>query len=78
MPTQTLAHWASSRNAADALAVSEKTLYRWRCIGLLKPGIHYRRKFPAGNSPFLYDLRAVEAAMREATARDPRFLEMGQ
>ena len=71
-----LAHWASSRSAAAALAVSEKTLYRWRCIGLLKPGIHWRRKFPAGNSPIVYDLVATEAAMRQATARDPRFLEV--
>ena len=70
------AYWASSRIAADALAVSEKTLYRWRCLGLLKPGIHWRRKFPATNSPLLYDLHAVEAVMREVTARDPRFLEM--
>jgi len=76
MSSTALAHWAGARATADALAVSEKTLYRWRCLGLLKPGTHYRRKIPASNSPVLYDVAAVEAAMREATARDPRFLEV--
>jgi predicted site-specific integrase-resolvase len=71
-----LAHWASSRTAADALAVSERTLHRWRAAGLLKPGIHWRRKFPAANSPLLYDLEAVEALMREAAARSPHLLEL--
>ena len=75
MPT-TLAHWASSRSAADALAVSERTVHRWRTAGLLKPGIHWRRKFPASNSPLLYDLEAVEAVMREAAARAPQLLEV--
>lgn len=70
-----LAHWASSRTAADALAVSERTLHRWRAAGLLKPGIHWRRKFPASNSPLLYDLAAVEAVMREAAARSADLLE---
>ena len=75
-PMPMLANWASSRAAADQLGVSERTLHRWRKAGLLKPGAHYRRKFPAPNSPLLYDLEAVEAVMREAAARDPRFLEI--
>ena len=71
-----LAHWASSRTAADALAVSERTLHRWRAAGLLKPGIHWRRKFPgSNNSPLLYDLGAVETVMREAAARSADLLE---
>ena len=72
----TLALWASSRAAADQLGVSERTLHRWRAASLLKPGVHYRRKFPAANSPILYDLEAVEAVMREAAARSPEFLEV--
>jgi hypothetical protein len=72
----TVAHWAGSRATADALAVSERTLHRWRSAGLLKAGIHWRRKFPSSNSPLLYDLAAVEALMREAAARDPRYLEV--
>jgi len=75
MPTPSLAYWASSRATADAPSVSVRTLFRWRAAGLLKAGTHWRRKFPASNSPLLYDLFAVEAAMREAAARDPRFLE---
>jgi hypothetical protein len=64
--------------AADFLGVSERTLHRWRASQLLKPGAHWRRKFPAANSPILYDLPAVEGVMREATARHTRFLEMEQ
>lgn len=60
------AHWAPSLAAADQLGVSERALHRWRAASLLKPGTHYRRKFPAPNSPILYDLEAVEAVMREA------------
>lgn len=39
--------WANARAAATFLAVSERTLARWRSSGLLKSGDHYRRKFPA-------------------------------
>ena len=74
MPT--LAHWVSSRAAAEHLGVSERTLHRWRSCQLLKPGAHWRRKFPAANSPLLYDLEAVEAAMREVAARSPQLLEV--
>jgi len=71
-----LAHWVGSRAAADALAVSERTLHRWRSSGLLKPGVHWRRKFPTANSPLLYDIAAVETVMRDATARCARLLEV--
>jgi hypothetical protein len=60
-----LALWASSRAAADQLGVSERTLHRWRAASLLKPGTHYRRKFPVPNSPILYDIEAVNAVMRK-------------
>ncbi len=73
-----LAQWASSRVAADLLGVSERTLHRWRASQFLKPGAHWRRKFPSGTSPILYDLAAVEAVMREATARSAQYLELGQ
>lgn len=71
-PTQ----WAPARAAADYLQVSERTLHRWRTAGLLKIGIHYRRKFPATNSPLLYQLELCEKAMTEAFARDHRTLEL--
>jgi predicted site-specific integrase-resolvase len=69
-------HWVSSRVAADSLGMSERTLYRWRTGGLLKPGLHWRRKFPAPGSAVVYDLAAVESAMRESTARNPAGLEL--
>ncbi len=68
--------WVPARDAADYLQVSERTLHRWRSAGLLKIGIHYRRKFPATNSPLLYQLELCEKAMNDAFARDHRTLEL--
>jgi hypothetical protein len=68
--------WAPARVAADYLRVSERTLHRWRAAGLLKTGVHYRRKFPATNSPLLYQLELCEKAMTDAFARDHRTLEL--
>jgi hypothetical protein len=71
-----ISKWAPQQAAAHYLQVSEKTLYRWRQVGLLKPSVHYRRKFPAVNSPLLYHLELCEQAMAEACSRDPRTLEL--
>ena len=68
--------WVPQRVAADDLGISERTLLRWRSAGLLKLGVHYRRKFPNQNSPLLYKLELVEQAMAEAFARDFRTLEL--
>jgi hypothetical protein len=68
--------WVPQRVAADELGVSERTLLRWRSAGLLKTGVHYRRKFPANNSPLLYHLELCDQAMTEAFARDHRTLEL--
>ncbi|MDP4830633.1 MAG: hypothetical protein NWR59_03825, partial [Cyanobium sp. MAG_185] len=68
--------WVPQRVAADDLGISERTLLRWRSAGLLKLGVHYRRKFPNPNSPLLYKLELVEQAMAEAFARDFRTLEL--
>ena len=68
--------WVTQRAAADHLGVSERTLLRWRTAGLLKSGVHYRRKFPATNSPLLYRLELCEEAMNAAFARDFRTLEL--
>ena len=68
--------WVPQRVAADDLGISERTLLRWRSAGLLKLGVHYRRKFPNPNSPLLYKLELVEQAMAEAFARDFRSLEL--
>jgi predicted site-specific integrase-resolvase len=68
--------WVPQRAAADGLGVSERTLHRWRSAGLLKIGVHYRRKFPAANSPLLYQVELCEKAMNDAFARDHRTLEL--
>ena len=70
--------WVPQRAAADELGVSERTLHRWRSAGLLKLGVHYRRKFPATNSPLLYQLELCDRAMTEAFARDHRTLELAE
>lgn len=74
----TIPVWYYSRSAADHLQISERTLLRWRKSGLLQPGVHYKRKFPAANSPLLYDIELCEKAMRAAFARDPRSLELAE
>ncbi len=66
------------RAAADQLGISERTLHRWRSSGLLQPGEHYRRKFPATNSPLLYQLERCEQTMAAAFARDARTLERAE
>ena len=70
--------WVTARAAADYLQVSERTLHRWRAAGLLKLGVHYRRKFPANNSPLLYQLERCDQAMTAAFARDHRTLELAE
>jgi predicted site-specific integrase-resolvase len=67
--------WAKQRLAADHLGVSESTLHRWRSAGLLKPGVHFRRKFPNPNSPLLYHLERCDEAMSQACARPPHRME---
>jgi hypothetical protein len=68
--------WSAQRHAADCLGVSERTLHRWRSAGLLKPGEHYRRKFPNPNSPLLYHLERCEDAMSRACATPWQSLEL--
>lgn len=68
--------WSAQRHAAERLGVSERTLHRWRSAGLLKPGEHYRRKFPNPNSPLLYHLERCEDAMSRACATPWQSLEL--
>ena len=68
--------WATGYDTAAVLGISERTLARWRSAGLLKPGKHWRRKFPSQNSPVLYDIPAVDRLMREMAARDINVLEV--
>ena len=68
--------WTPQRDAASRLGISERTLHRWRSAGLLKPGEHWRRKFPNPNSPLLYHLERCEQTMSGAAARHPGRLEV--
>ena len=56
-------NWVSTREIADYLDVSEKTLQRWRNTGLLKLGIHWRRKFPTTDRYIVYHLDLTEQAI---------------
>ena len=67
--------WATAREARELLGVSERTLARWRHASLLRPGEHWRRKFPCANSPVLYHLHHCEQTMNEASARSAHLLE---
>ena len=59
--------WIGASQAADSLGISISTIYRWRSSGLLKPGIHWRRKTPSTKSPVLYHLERCNQAMATAT-----------
>ena len=59
--------WIGASQAASSLGISISTIYRWRSSGLLKPGIHWRRKTPSSNSPVLYHLERCNQAMAAAT-----------
>ena len=70
--------WIPQREAALQLGISERTLQRWRAAGLLKIGMHYRRKFPNSNSPLLYHFELCEQAMNEACSRNVQTLELAE
>jgi hypothetical protein len=57
--------WLTQRAAAEYFQISERTLQRWRLNGFLQSGVHYRRKFPAANSPLLYHLELCEQALSQ-------------
>ena len=58
--------WVSTKVMAEHLEVSTKTLQRWRTEGLLKLGIHWRRKFPKTKRYLLYNLELVERVLINA------------
>ena len=69
----------TAKQAAQTLAFSEATLRRLRQKGILKAGIHYRRKFAGNpNSPILYKIKECQQALDEVDARDARTLELAR
>lgn len=60
--------WATQREAAAALNMSERTLQRLRNGGLLPAGKCWVRKIPSNlNSHVIYDLEACEYQLSAAT-----------
>ena len=71
--------WLTTQEAADHFRVSPRTLQRFRAQGLLKAGLHFRRKFPTTNSPFLYNRETVEQALSQQFSEcDVRTLETAE
>ena len=69
----------TAKEAAQTLAFSEATLRRLRQKGVLKAGLHYRRKFAGNpNSPILYKLEECQHALDERDARDAKTLELAR
>ena len=68
--------WKTGREAADFFGISERTLCRWRQVGLIQLGRDYMRKFPNPNSPLLYRIELCEQAIKTACTRDFRCLEL--
>ena len=58
--------WISTKEIANYLDVSEKTLQRWRNTGFLKLGIHYRRKFPTTNRYIIYNSELIDSLLKTA------------
>ena len=53
--------WVSEKEASERLGVSEVTLRRWREVGYLKPGTHWRSSPNSQDKPWqpkvIYHLR---------------------
>ena len=73
-----VSEWFTARETAAYLRVSERQLLRYRQAGLLKAGVHYRRKFASVNSALLYQIVLCEKAMCDAAYRDARTLETAE
>ena len=58
--------WVITKEIANYLEVSEKTLQRWRNTGFLKLGIHYRRKFPTTNRYIIYNSELIDSLLKTA------------
>ena len=71
--------WLTTQEAAEHFRVSARTLQRFRVQGLLKSGLHFRRKFPTTNSPYLYNRETVEQTLSQKFSEcDVRTLETAE
>ena len=73
-----VSEWYTARETAAYLRVSERQLLRYRQAGILKAGVHYRRKFPSPTSALLYQVKLCEIAMVETASRNVQTLETAE
>ena len=66
--------WVDESQASEQLGVSSDTLERWREIGYLKPGTHWRSSQELGNKPWtpevIYHLRWCKEEINHWLAKD--------
>jgi hypothetical protein len=62
------ARWLPTSEAAAALNCSVSTLQRMRRVGLLQPGLHWRRIAGGRRAPVIVDVAAAEELLRLALA----------
>ncbi len=66
--------WVSGQEVSESLGISEKTLQRWREIGYLKPGTHWRSAPKPQSIPWkpevIYHLRWCKEEMEYWLAQD--------
>tara|TARA_R100001086_G_scaffold51822_1_gene23129 strand:- start:49 stop:513 length:465 start_codon:yes stop_codon:yes gene_type:complete len=56
----------TAKEASKTFGCSQATLRRYRQKGVLKAGVHYRRKFAGNpNSPILYKIQECQEALEE-------------
>ncbi len=70
--------WATTREAADYLNVSESTLYLLRKKGIFVANKDWRRKFPSNKSGVLYDLEQCEKTLQERFETNAETLELAR
>ncbi len=71
-----VALWAKTPEACKRLLVSRTHLYELRKAGILVEGTHFRHSGTI-NSPIVWDLGALEQALRSLSAPDPRISQQG-
>ena len=66
--------WVTGPEASNCLGVSEETLHRWREIGYLKPGTHWRSAQKVDAMPWkpdvMYHLRWCKEEIEYWLAQD--------
>lgn len=67
--------WVSGKELREALRIGHNVELRLRREGVLRPGVHFRRKGCTASSPLVYDLAACEQALRDKAAADARRFE---